>query len=155
MPRDSFQPSITDGINVESGTVRPSGLQQLRDIRAGLHRKNYSSVMSVCGSPCARMSRRIYERKEGISETGPSAAIPAAAAIVSGGAARADDGDAKEFLGRGTQTRCPVRRIRPGFLRVPSSRGGVPHETNSFLHPEQYSWLLPNDIVNASDGVGN
>jgi len=89
-----------------------------------------------------------------------SAAIPAAAAIVSGGVARADDGDAKEFLGAwNTKHTLPSPPYPPGsFFRefLSFAEGGVLHETNSFLHTaSNTAGLLPNDIVNASDGVGN
>ena len=89
-----------------------------------------------------------------------SAAIPAAAAVVSSGVARADDGSAQQISwDRGP----PITRCRLPFSARSSFReflsfadGGVLHETNSFLHTASNTpGLLPNDMVNAADGVGN
>ena len=86
-----------------------------------------------------------------------SAAIPAAAAIVSSGIARADDGSAKEFLGAwGTIHTLP---FPPGQFRefLSFADGGVLHETNSFLHTASnldYSMFRLPNVVNAADGVG-
>jgi hypothetical protein len=89
-----------------------------------------------------------------------SAAIPAAAAIVSSGAARADDGSVQQFLGSWTTKHTlPTPPYPAGsFFRefLSFADGGVLHETNAFLHTASNTpGLLPNDVVNASDGVGN
>ena len=91
-----------------------------------------------------------------------AAAIPAAAAFVSGGTARADDGSAKEFLGS-WNTKHDLG-LPPGFFHefLSFADGGVLHETNSFLHPTSrvnfsgFGLTAPMwSAVNASDGVGS
>ncbi len=84
-----------------------------------------------------------------------SVAVPAAAAAVSSGVARADDGNDKDFLGAWSTIH--TLPFPPGQFRefLSFADGGVLHETNSFLHTNSNTaGLLPNDIVNASDGVG-
>src|SRR5438067_608752 len=87
-----------------------------------------------------------------------AAAVPAAAAIVSSGVARADDDSANEFLG--VWSTIHTLPFPPGHFRefLSFAEGGVLHETNSFLHTTSnldFSMFgLPN-VVNAADGVGN
>jgi hypothetical protein len=88
-----------------------------------------------------------------------SVAVPAAAAVVSSGVARADNGNDKgndkDFLGAWSTIH--TLPFPPGQFRelLSFADGGVLHETNSFLHTNSNTpGLLPNDIVNASDGVG-
>ena len=87
-----------------------------------------------------------------------SAAIPAAAAIVSAGVARADDGGAKELLGAWSTIH--TLGFPPGSFRefLSFADGGALHETNSFLHTASnldFSMFgLPN-VLNAADGVGS
>src|SRR5689334_9474503 len=85
-----------------------------------------------------------------------AAAIPAAAAIVSSGVARAADGSG--FLGAwSTLHSLP---FPPGNFRefLSFAAGGVLHETNSFLHTASnvdFSvYGLPN-VATAADGVGS
>jgi hypothetical protein len=86
-----------------------------------------------------------------------SAAVPAAA-VVSSSVARADDGNDKDFLGAwNTLHTIQPAGSPPGHFRefLSFADGGVLHETNAFLHTNSNTeGLLPNDIVNASDGVG-
>ena len=93
-----------------------------------------------------------------------TAALPAAAAMVAGGVARADDGSAKEFLGAwNTKHDLP---LPPGYFRelLTFADGGVLHETNSFLHTASNADFLhapfgltdPHWLkVNAADGLGS
>lgn len=84
------------------------------------------------------------------------AAVPAAAAIVTSGVVRADDGNTQDFLGAWNTIH--TLPFPPGQFRefLSFADGGVLHETNSFLHTaSNTAGLLPNDVVNASDGVGS
>lgn len=91
-----------------------------------------------------------------------AAAIPAAAAIVASGVARADDGSTKEFLGawNSIHTLPPLPFPAPPNFRefLSFADGGVLHETNSFLHTmsnlDFSQFGLPN-VLNAADGVGS
>jgi hypothetical protein len=99
----------------------------------------------------------MYQRRT-LLKFGSAALLPAAAAAISTGVARADDGGVKEFLGAwDTIHSLP---FPPGQFRefLSFADGGVLHETNSFLHTASNLDLsmlgLPN-LVNAADGVGN
>jgi hypothetical protein len=87
-----------------------------------------------------------------------AAAIAAAAGTATVGIVRADDGNAKEFLGAWKSIH--TLPLPPGFFReyLAFAEGGFLHETNSFLHTASnvdFSFYhLPN-AVNASDGFGN
>jgi hypothetical protein len=87
-----------------------------------------------------------------------AAALPIAAATVSAGVARADDGSVKEFLGAwDTIHSLP---FPPGQFRelLTFADGGVMHETNSFLHTASnldFSVYGLPSVMNASDGFGN
>lgn len=95
-----------------------------------------------------------------------AAAMPAAAALVSSGVARADEGNAKEFLGAwNTKHDLPLPPpFTPTFFHefLSFAEGGVLHETNSFLHTASkvnFSVFGLTDpmwsMVNASDGLGS
>lgn len=85
-----------------------------------------------------------------------AAAIPAAAAIVTSGVARAQDSSAKEFLGAwNTAHSLP---FPPGSFRefLTFDASGAMHETNSLLHnTSNLSILIPGKRLNAGDGAGN
>jgi hypothetical protein len=100
--------------------------------------------------------------RRGFLKIAAAAAIPAAAMFVASGAARADEGDAKEFLGSwNTKHDLP---LPPGFFHefLSFAEGGVLHETNSFLHPTSKVNLSSLGLtapmwsmLSASDGVGS
>src|SRR5262245_9586610 len=89
-----------------------------------------------------------------------AAAIPAA--IICSGATRADDGNAKEFIGSwNTKHDLP---LPPNFFHefLSFADGGVLHETNSFLYTTSKVNFAPFGLtapqwsmVNASDGFGS
>jgi hypothetical protein len=91
-----------------------------------------------------------------------AAAIPAAAAFVSGGVARADDGSANEFLGAwNLKHDLP---LPPYYFRelLSFADGGVLHETNTFLHTASKVNFGPLGLtdpkwsaLNAADGIGS
>ena len=84
--------------------------------------------------------------------------IPAAAAIVTGGVARADDDNGTELLG--SWSTIHTLPFPPGQFRefLSFAEGGVVHETNSFLHTASnldFSMFGLPKVVNAADGVGS
>jgi hypothetical protein len=97
------------------------------------------------------------ERRNFLKLASAAVIIPAAA-IVSSGVARADDGSAKKFLGAWSNIHSLP--FPPGEFRefLSFAEGGVLHETNSFLHTASNldfsTYGLPT-VVNAADGVGN
>ena len=85
-------------------------------------------------------------------------ALPAAVAVAGAGAVRAQDGDAKEFLGAWTTIH--TLPFPPNWFRefLTFTSGGGLLETNTFLNlaaPQDFSMYGLPKAMKASDGMGN